>query len=179
MSGASFEGINFTFDLGSSIPPGAKIVLATSLNPTAFTNRYPGVSVFGYYGGSLNNGGERITLRDFYNNVITSVEYDDAGGWSTKADGTGPSLEIINPFGDPNDPANWRASAVGGTPGATPAPPVLGAVRLNEVLADNLGAVNNGGTFPDFVELANTSGGSVNISGWSITDDTDPRVASD
>ena len=36
-------------------------------------------------------------------------------------------------------------------------------------------AVNNGGTFPDFVELANTSGAPVNLTGWSLTDDGTAR----
>jgi hypothetical protein len=172
LSGMKFEGVTFTFPTPSTLAADARLVLASDFDPTAFAARYPGVTVRGYYSGSLNNGGERIVLKDAAGNIITSVDYDDEGGWPVAADGRGSSLELVDPSGDPDDPANWRASTtLGGTPGVASTPPSLGAVRLNEVLANNLSAVNHGGTFPDFVELANTGGGSADISGWSITDD--------
>jgi len=31
-------------------------------------------------------------------------------------------------------------------------------VRLNEIMAENGGVVNNSGTFPDYVEIQNTGG---------------------
>ena len=34
-----------------------------------------------------------------------------------------------------------------------------------------MAAVNHGGTYPDYIELRNPGGGSVNIGGWSLTDD--------
>ncbi len=45
------------------------------------------------------------------------------------------------------------------------------AVRLNEVLARNVSAVNIGGNFPDLIELFNESSSPVNIGSWRITDD--------
>ncbi len=172
LSGMNFEGVVYTFPNFSTLAGGARLVLASDFDPAAFATRYPGVTVRGYYSGALNNAGERIVLKDAVGNIITSVDYHDASGWPLAADGKGATLEVINPFGDPDDPANWRASAIsGGTPGTASAPPALGAVRLNEVLAENLGAVNNAGTFPDFVELANTSGAPVNLQGWSLSDD--------
>jgi hypothetical protein len=44
-------------------------------------------------------------------------------------------------------------------------------VRLNEVLAQNVAAVNHAGTFPDVIELYNESASPVNISGLRLTDD--------
>ena len=50
-------------------------------------------------------------------------------------------------------------------------------VVLNEVLADNYSAVENGNDFPDYVELYNTSGQAVSLAGMSLTDDpTLPRA---
>src|SRR5207237_4503544 len=93
-----------------------------------------------------------------------------AGPWPSAANGTGASLEIIDPNGDANDPANWRASsAVNGTPGlanSTPPPP---AILLNEVMADNVTAVTNGGLYPDWVELYNPGGGNVDLGNWSLS----------
>jgi hypothetical protein len=176
LSGMNFDGVTYTFPNPSTLAAGARLVLAADFDPAAFAARYPGVNVRGYYSGTLNNGGERIVLMDAAGNIITSLDYDDGNGWPGAADGGGASLEIINPYGDPDDPANWRAgTTAGGTPGAASTPPALGNVRLNEVLADNVAAVNNAGTFPDFVELANTGGASVNLAGWSLTDDGNTR----
>jgi len=176
LSGMTFNGVTYAFANGASLAAGARLVIASDVSPGSFAVAYPGVTVTGYYSGNLNNGGERLALLDSSGNVITSVDYDDANGWSPAADGAGYTLENINPYGDPDDAANWRAStAFNGTPGAANAPALTAAVRLNEVLAENLGVVNHAGTFPDFVELANTSGGSVDISGWSLTDNDNAR----
>jgi len=176
LSGINFDGITFSFPNGSSLAPGATIVLATSLDPATFAARYPGVAVAGYYAGGLNNGGERISIKDPRGNLILSVDYKDAGGWPAAADGAGYSLEIIDAHGDPDDPANWRASAQpGGSPGMTAPPPPPPSVRLNEVMAENLGLVSNGGTYPDWVELYNAGASSVNLAGWSLSDDGHPR----
>lgn len=51
------------------------------------------------------------------------------------------------------------------------APCVRAQVILNELMADNRSAVENGPDFPDYVELLNSSAQSVNLSGWSLTDD--------
>src|SRR6185369_10360386 len=44
------------------------------------------------------------------------------------------------------------------------------AVRLNEVLARNVAAVNHNGTFPDLVELYNEGGVTINLAGLRLTD---------
>ncbi len=176
LSGMSFSGVTYAFGNGTTLAAGARLVIASDVSPGSFAIVYPGVVVTGYYVGSLNNGGERLALIDLTGNVITSVDYDDANGWPLAADGGGFSLENINLYGDPDDPANWRASAVsGGTPGAANATALTAVVRLNEVLAENLGVVNHAGTFPDFVELANTSGVIVDVGGWSLTDNDNAR----
>ena len=177
LSGMYFsEGIGFTFTPGATIVPGARLVLANNTDPAAFAAQYPGVSVHGYFSGNLNNAGERVTLRTSGGAIVFSVDYDDGGGWPTLADGFGRSLELLDVYGSPDDPANWRSSPVnGGTPGAAPAPSAAPVIVINEVLAQNLAAVNNGGTFPDFVELFNPGGSPVNLAGWSLSDDGNAR----
>lgn len=44
-------------------------------------------------------------------------------------------------------------------------------VKINEIMADNRSAVANGGTYPDYIELFNTSPDPVNLAGMSLTDD--------
>lgn len=48
-------------------------------------------------------------------------------------------------------------------------------VRLNEVMADNRAAVPQGEAFPDWIELHNPGPAPVNLTNWSLTDNSDPR----
>jgi hypothetical protein len=125
VSGWSFTGFTYVFPPASSIPAGSRIVLANNDAPSAWHQTYPGVIPFGFYGGNLSNGGETITLSDANGDLVTSVTYSDRDPWPESPDGDGFSLEIIDPLGDPNDPANWKASnAVNGTPGTPNSPPL-------------------------------------------------------
>ncbi len=176
VSGWSFGGISFTFSAGTILAPGQILVLANSLDPAAFALRYPGVSVFGYFARRLNNGGERLALSDAAGKIMLAVDYGNSGGWVKTADGQGYSLELIDPFGDPNAASNWGSTAYNGTPG-TVSPVFSGpaAVRLNEVMAENVSSIDCAGTFPDWVELYNASAGAVDLAGWSLTDDSNAR----
>jgi hypothetical protein len=176
VGGWSFSGITFIFPIGTVLAPGQVIVLGSSLAPANWTNRYSGVTAFGRFDGSLSNGGEKLSLKNADGEVIYSVDYNDENGWPTTPDGQGYSLEVIDPLGDPDDPANWRASAaLSGTPGAVTPPPATGPVLINEIMANNLGAATNGGTVPDWIELHNSGEQEVNVSGWSLTDSGNPR----
>jgi len=172
------DAVTFTFLQGTTLAAGARMVLVANVpgNPATFAARYPGVAVAGYYDGQLGNGGERVVLLDRFGNIITSATYDDEGGWATAADGGNRSLEVLNPSGDPDDPANWVASTpLGGTPGAGATLPPPSNVRLNEILAANTSVLNHGGTFPDFIELFNAGASPVNVGGWSLSDDGNAR----
>jgi len=176
LSGMTCEGVTFTFTEGTILAAGATMVLSSDTDTNAFAARYPGVPVAGRFSLNLNNAGERLAILDRNGQIIVSVDYDDENAWPTAADGSGYSLEIINPLGDPDDPANWRASAsVNGTPGTLTAPPATPPVRLNEVMADNFLSVPNGNTYPDWIELHNAGGAPFNLQGWSLSDDANPR----
>lgn len=177
LSGFSFEGISYVFPVGSVLAPGARLVLASEASPAAFKARYPGVAVFGWFADKLANGGERLALKDAQGRTVVSVDYDDENGWPTEPDGRGPTLELVDPEGDPDDPANWRPSTVlFGTPGQAPSPPPAPSpVRLNELMADNRSAVPHSGGWPDWVELYNAGSDPVDLTGWSLSDDGNPR----
>ncbi len=176
LSGYHFRGVNFVFPEGSVLAPGARLVLANDADPAAFARRYPGVWVAGYFGGNLSNGGERLELRDRQGIPVLAVEYDDEGGWPPQADGGGASLELADPDGDPHAPATWRASSVpGGTPGHAPSLTPPDPVAFSEVMADNRTTVPHQDTFPDWVELHNPDGAPVDLSGWSLSDNDQPR----
>ncbi|HMJ66946.1 MAG TPA: lamin tail domain-containing protein, partial [Candidatus Binatia bacterium] len=175
VSGFSFTGITYVFPAGSVLSPGQTIVLATDVDPNAFAARYPGVVVFGYFSDRLANGGERIAIKGANGETITSVDYNDGGQWPHAADGFGYSLEVLDPLGNPDQPANWRASAaLYGSPGL-PTTQTPTAVIINEVMANNAGAVTNAGTFPNWIELRNSTTTNVNLEGWSLSNDSNTR----
>ncbi len=175
LSGFSFEGFTFNFPVGSTLPTGAVLILANAANTNAFAARYPGVAVGGCFSGNLSNGGERIALKDPANRTVISVTYSDDAPWPTAADGGGATLEMLDVYGDPNDPANWRASTVThGTPGSVSPLSPPGAVVLNEVMADNVSAVNHQGAFPDWIELHNQSTTAVSLAGWRLAEGANP-----
>jgi hypothetical protein len=120
-----FATPGYTFASGINLAAGERIIVARS--PAVFQSVY-GASVnlapTGYATANLSNGGERIALIGPYGDTLQDFIYDDIAPWPTSPDGGGPSLEIIEPLGDPTNPTNWRASAIaGGSPGAAAATP--------------------------------------------------------
>ncbi|MFM1945028.1 MAG: hypothetical protein RI897_4010, partial [Verrucomicrobiota bacterium] len=175
LSHASFQGVDLVLPANTTMPPGAVWVLASSSTPSAFADCYPTTLVTAWFNGSLDNAGERLALIDRNGRTITAVHYDDENGWPTDPDGNGPSLQIIDPFGDPNAPANWQASPInGGSPGIPQSAPPLPRIVLNEIMAENLTAVPHANTHPDWIELANRTDQDVPLDGWGLSDDSNP-----
>jgi hypothetical protein len=116
---ADFRDDPYVFSGGLSLGAGEYIVVART--PAVFTQVYGGginLAPTGYVTGNLSNSGETISLLDAAGALIVSVTYSDMSPWPVAADGTGPSLEVIDAEGELDDPANWRASQQnGGSPG--------------------------------------------------------------
>ncbi|QDU56553.1 lamin tail domain-containing protein [Aeoliella mucimassa] len=114
-----FASTPYVFSPGQMLAPGEYMVIART--PEVFEAVYGtnvNLALDGFGDRNLSNGGETISLLDASGNVIQSFTYSDDTPWPTTADGDGPSLEIIDPLGDANDPLNWRASRYdGGSPG--------------------------------------------------------------
>lgn len=98
-------GLTYTFPLGTTLAPGAQLTVTAA-----------------QYEGSLDNGGETITLVDASGTIIESFTYNDRAPWPEASDGDGFSLVRISPASqlDPNLPTSWRPSTtLGGNPGDT------------------------------------------------------------
>jgi hypothetical protein len=166
----SFDGVDLVIPAGTILGAGDRMVFASNNSPATFAAQFPGVTVGAYFGGSLDNGGERLALIDATGRTIVSVDYDDVAPWPITPDGGGYSLEIIDPNGDPDSPANWKASnAVKGTPGAANSAPAVPAVTISEFLAVNTGAYSFGGQNPGYVEFYNSSASPVDLSNYQLT----------
>src|SRR5262249_9640041 len=78
--------------------------------------------------------------------------------------------------GDPDDPTNWRASTtLNGSPGIVNSTRPLPQVRLNEAMAENVGAVSNAGGYPDWVELYNSATNAISLANWSLNNNGNAR----
>ena len=161
------NGVDFTFPTGATLAPSQFAVLVN--NTTAFSSRYPAVPIAGEYTRDLGNDGDTIDILDPLSATILSVTYGDGYSnppWPTAPDELGYSLAIVDPNGNPNLPANWRASTYpNGSPGADDPAPFQGAILINEVLA------NSDLPFEDAIELYNPTNTAVVIGGWFLSDD--------
>ena len=170
LSGFNFEGIDFRFPAGSTLPARAVWLLASNNDPSAFATRYPGATVVGYFAGSLNNAGEALVLRDDNGALVDRVRFRPDRGWPTGTAGSGRSLERVRFDLDSSDPGAWIVSnLIGGSPGgAIPptAPPA--AIRIDEVFASNEGQILRGNGTPDFVELLGLQA-LTDLSNWSVS----------
>jgi hypothetical protein len=117
VSGWTFSGVTLTLPAGTTIAPGGFLVVAK--DAARFQATY-GFAPAAVYGGNLANSGETVAVRDAGGATIDSVSFLDVDPWPVKADGTGPSLELVDSSQNGNDFLNWAAAtnAAGHTAGA-------------------------------------------------------------
>lgn len=135
------NGVDYEFPSFSESNPQASFlkaferVLVTSVDPVTLRTAYnlpTNIRIFGPWAGFLDNGGERITLKDKNGTTVTSVEYNDRGKFSIAADGAGHSLVLKATNRLADDWRQWRASAnPGGSAGASDPTPNTNATSLS------------------------------------------------
>ena len=140
-----FNGaMEYTFPTNVTLAPNEHILI-TGIEPDVFRSTYAitnTIRIFGPFSGDLNNGGESVKLyfpdepelSGFVPPILADrVKYEDNLPWPEAADNDGPSLERVNPSAYGNDPANWVAGTVGGTPGTVNNSAGLPAVAFDRV----------------------------------------------
>ncbi len=117
LTGCAFtNGIRFAFEPGTIIEPKSYLIVAG--DPAALEQSYGITGVHGPFAGRLSNDGERIEMSNGGGQIVLSLRYDDDAPWPVSPDGTGHSLILSKPGGDPAEPSSWSPSTfVGGTPG--------------------------------------------------------------
>lgn len=180
LSGDRLNGADFTFPSGSVIPPGGFLVIAN--DAFAFGEQYGfTIPLIGTYNGTLQNNGEALSLigKDATGTndvVVSAVRYSDVAPWPILADGSGASLQLIDPTQDASRVGNWSTFPGSATPGATNATrATLVAFPLlwvNEVQPANLnGKRDAAGEADPWVELYNSGSATISLSGLYLTDD--------
>lgn len=106
----------YTFPMGTYILPDSFLVVTRidldfAIFNSEVTNRV------GSFNWGLGNGGDQLMLRDFNNELVLSVEFDDDAPWPTQPDGNSHTLEKWEWATDLNDPASWHEGCPGGSPG--------------------------------------------------------------
>jgi hypothetical protein len=102
LSGWQLQGLAYTFPNGSLLGPTNYLVLA--VNGAAFAEAYGATNpVFDTFSGTLSPNGETLTLNNASQVAVAKVKYENQLPWPTNANGTGASLQLIDPHQD-----NWR-----------------------------------------------------------------------
>ncbi len=146
LSNYFLEGVKYAFVTNILVGPDGYVVLAQ--DEAAFHAAYGAdIPVAGQYVGKLSNSGEALRLWhtnpvDGVCTLVDTVTYSPLAPWPVAANGTGPSLQLINPFDDNNRVANWAVgTAVPYTPGKRnnvgAGVTSLPAVWINEVQTRN------------------------------------------
>lgn len=187
LSGVKFtQGIDFTFPQGTTLGPGAYLVLVGTADLAGFRSYYGldgSVTVIGQFSGGLNNAGEQLVLRTSAGGTdIVNFSYGDGRGWPSQADGTGHSLVLLDSAlaaqgnGAGEYAGNWRASTyLRGSPGRADTPPSP-TVLLNEIAAHTDFATEFDSN--DWIELYNPTAAAIALGpGWYLSDDGSSEAA--
>jgi hypothetical protein len=112
----SSPGSGFVIPSDLILTPGMLIVICRDID--AFKLVFPHVkNVIGNMNFGLSSSGDDINLYDPQGNLIDFVNFTPNPPWPTDANGTGASIELVNPLRDNNEGYNWRSKPSGGTPG--------------------------------------------------------------
>ncbi len=162
------NGIDFTFS-ADILSPGERGVIVKSQPAHELRYGTETHQLGQFTSGSLRNNGERLSLVDAQGQMILNFEYRDSNPWPDRTDGSGATLELIDPVDTPSDQYgkhyHWRGSTdFHGTPGTAGAGPI--GVVINEVLAHTDPPV----TASDSIELYNPTSMAIDIGGWYLSD---------
>lgn len=169
------EGLDFKFPDGTVLGPRAFLVVAK--DRVAFGRAYGfSIPLVGEFNGNFRFGGETLDLvRPVGTNevVVNSLTFEDALPWPLAANGSGPSLQLIDAMQDNNRVMNWAAATA--TPGAanfgTTSLPAFPLLWINEVQPTNsTGLVDNFGERDPWVELFNAGPVAITLTGFYLSD---------
>lgn len=111
MSGWRINGLDLSFPQGTIISNRQHMILAK--NPGAFSFAYSsGIPVTAVFDGNIDPDGETLTLfkpgaTPEEDEVIDKIRYEPGLPWPPTANGTGPSLQLIDPDEDNSRASNW------------------------------------------------------------------------
>jgi hypothetical protein len=107
----------FRFNEFDVIEPNSRFVIAR--NTYTFSQKYPDVSDYtGPISFKLGLPVDAVKLYNSTKTLVAEVNYSDLYPWPLNGDESGRTLELKNPERNLNDPDNWFAGCIGGSPAA-------------------------------------------------------------
>ena len=163
--------ISFTFPADCVLLPGEVLVVARS--PEALCVAHPGLGVvLGPFSGELPDAKGRVELRHPFGALVAKARYRRDPPWSAVADGTGHTLELVDPASSASRSENWRASRrPGGTPGSVDdlGEHVSGPFPVGPLLSEVAFLRRGEQTRIAGIEIRNPSLDSVDLSSWWLS----------
>ncbi len=105
----------YRFPANTTILPNDFMIICSDMDD--FESGFPNVEkIIGEMDFKLSASGEQLILYDALHNTIDSVAFDDHAPWPESPDGSGATLELINPLLDNNVAQHWAASENFGSP---------------------------------------------------------------
>ncbi|MGB3075931.1 MAG: lamin tail domain-containing protein [Chitinophagales bacterium] len=157
----------FTFPTGTNLAANARLVVVNDV--AKFTEQFPLITNYlGEMSFSFGNSADEVRLFDNNGTLKVFMSYTDTLPWPNAADGTGRTLELIDPLITPDNADNWFVGCMKGSPGkafsACDDALVFSEINYNSDTLSDAG---------DWIELYNKSTSGVNLTGWSFKDSND------
>jgi len=130
----------FDFADNTSISANKRLVVVS--DSMLFEYSYPNVHFTGDFNFGLNAYSDEINLYNGNDELVVSVNYSNHYPWPLKDNVEGRTLELLDPNNNLNDPENWFAGCVFGSPGSAYNPLCTFASETNEEII----AVSEDGT---------------------------------
>lgn len=163
----AFAADYYSMPLHTVLGPGQYLVVVE--DTAKFKAMYPGVANYtGQFYFHFDNAGDAVTLEDPAGNTMCSLRYADTLPWPPGADGTGRTLEIIDPSADLNNPANWFTGCMLGSPGG-PYEPCSDSLVFGEINYHSAADADAG----DWAEIWNHSPADISLTQWKFADAND------
>ncbi len=112
-----YGNTSYTFPIGTIIPANDFLILVQS--GTAFNSQFAGINNYlSIPTLDLSNTGEKLMLYSAQSCLVDVVHYLNTTPWPFNINGQIPSISLIYPYSDNNNPNNWMLSENTSTPAA-------------------------------------------------------------
>ena len=132
----------FVIKPGTNLSPNNYLIL--SRDTLSFRSYYKNnINLIGNFDFGLNNSGDLVRLFDSSGLLVDSLRYDDSDPWPAEADGSGSTLELINPELDNSSYSSWKNSDGFGTPSELNSTYITSVDQSDKIIPKNYSLLQN------------------------------------
>ncbi|MBE0637672.1 MAG: lamin tail domain-containing protein [Bacteroidales bacterium] len=163
--------VNESGDHAFVFPEGFQLVVGEFLlicsDTTEFSKFNPELdNITGNFEFDLSEYEDALQLSDPWENLVVLVDYSNEPPWPQAISGTGRTAELIDFAANSNDPSNWKAGCLKGSPGGFPVQPCndTTTIVVSEINYSISADLPTGSWF----ELFNPNDFVVELDGWTF-----------